>query len=484
MTTMLSGPTSPSFARPEYHLAGADTATIGAIIATASDIALVVDAQGVVQDFAVGAEGLDHELLAGWSGQSVESIVTTESRTKIRDMIAAARRGEAPRWREVNHPMGEGRDDLPVRYCAVQADSEGHVMLLGRDLRAVAALQRRLVSAQQSLERDYARLLQMETRYRLLFQSATEAFLIIDSATNRILEMNRAAQALLGLSEQDAGRRKFPTGLAPAGAQALDSAMAAVRSSGRAESVSVHTAEGAQELDAVVSLFRAEGSKLFLVRLTGRQAAGGHSRGPEAQVVELFRRACEAIVLTDAEGRIEWANDAFLDLVQAAVESQVQDENIDRFFTREGIDLPLILANTRENGRLRYYSTSVTGLHGTTTEVEVSTVALPHDGGTGYGFVFRNAAYRPQETQIGGPQLPRSAEQLTELIGRVPMKDLVRETVDVIERMCIEAALQMTDDNRASAADLLGLSRQSLYVKLRRYGLGDGESGGNGQDKG
>ena len=35
------------------------------------------------------------------------------------------------------------------------------------------------------------------------------------------------------------------------------------------------------------------------------------------------------------------------------------------------------------------------------------------------------------------------------------------------------AALELTRDNRASAAEILGLSRQSLYVKLRRYGLGD-----------
>ena len=39
--------------------------------------------------------------------------------------------------------------------------------------------------------------------------------------------------------------------------------------------------------------------------------------------------------------------------------------------------------------------------------------------------------------------------------------------------LCIEAALELTRDNRASAAEMLGLSRQSLYVKLRRYGLGD-----------
>ena len=69
--------------------------------------------------------------------------------------------------------------------------------------------------------------------------------------------------------------------------------------------------------------------------------------------------------------------------------------------------------------------------------------------------------------------LPRSVEQLTELVGRVPLKELVRESTDMIERLCIEAALELTDDNRASAAEMLGLSRQGLYSKLRRHGMGD-----------
>jgi DNA-binding NtrC family response regulator len=70
-------------------------------------------------------------------------------------------------------------------------------------------------------------------------------------------------------------------------------------------------------------------------------------------------------------------------------------------------------------------------------------------------------------------KLARSAGELTELVGRVPMKDIVSETTDLIEQLCIETALQMTQDNRALAAQLLGLSRQSLYVKLRRFGIGD-----------
>jgi DNA-binding NtrC family response regulator len=53
---------------------------------------------------------------------------------------------------------------------------------------------------------------------------------------------------------------------------------------------------------------------------------------------------------------------------------------------------------------------------------------------------------------------------MTKLVGKVPLKDLVRETTDIIERLCIEAALQISENNRASAADMLGLSRQSLYV--------------------
>jgi DNA-binding NtrC family response regulator len=57
----------------------------------------------------------------------------------------------------------------------------------------------------------------------------------------------------------------------------------------------------------------------------------------------------------------------------------------------------------------------------------------------------------------------------------------VREATDMIERLCIQAALEVTGDNRASAAEMLGLSRQSLYVKLRRHGLGD--LGGEGDDQ-
>jgi len=58
-----------------------------------------------------------------------------------------------------------------------------------------------------------------------------------------------------------------------------------------------------------------------------------------------------------------------------------------------------------------------------------------------------------------------------ELIGGHSLKDIVAQSTDVIEKMCIETAVEMTSNNRVAAAEMLGLSRQSLYVKLRKYNL-------------
>jgi DNA-binding NtrC family response regulator len=111
----------------------------------------------------------------------------------------------------------------------------------------------------------------------------------------------------------------------------------------------------------------------------------------------------------------------------------------------------------------------VRGEHGANEEVEIAAVAVDTPGGEKcYGLAIR--VVRAHSFGVAA-SMDRSVGQLTELVGRVPLKELVRETTDLIERLCIEAALRLTGDNRASAAEMLGLSRQSLYVKMRRYDI-------------
>ena len=70
-----------------------------------------------------------------------------------------------------------------------------------------------------------------------------------------------------------------------------------------------------------------------------------------------------------------------------------------------------------------------------------------------------------------GGRRGRWLRNVMELVGSSTLKDIVAETTDVIEKMCIETALELTRNNRVAAAEMLGLSRQSLYVKLRKFGL-------------
>ena len=162
-----------------------------------------------------------------------------------------------------------------------------------------------------------------------------------------------------------------------------------------------------------------------------------------------------------------------MDLVQAANEEQTRGKSLERWLGRSGTDIDVLFANLRTNNLVRHFSTTLRGDFGATEDVEVTAVALPGGEPPCLGFTIRSAGWRVGKDRLGGRELPRTAEQFTDLVGRVPLKSLVRETTDLIERLCIEAALELTRDNRASAADMLGLSRQGLYAKLRRYGLGD-----------
>ena len=179
------------------------------------------------------------------------------------------------------------------------------------------------------------------------------------------------------------------------------------------------------------------------------------------------------MVVTGADSRVLSANRSFLELAELASEDQARGQGLDRWLGRLSVDVDVLMANLRQRGAVRLFTTIIRGEYGASADVELSATAMGDEKTRSYGFVIREVGRRVVTKTAAGIGLPRSVEQLTELIGRVSLKELVRDSTDMIERLCIEAALQVTNDNRASAAEMLGLSRQSLYVKLRRYGLGD-----------
>lgn len=474
------------FAAPSQSLGRLSSDATASLIATASDIVLVVDRSGVVRDLALQSQDLALRLddYESWPGRRWIDTVTEDSRPKIQALLAEADTTPGPRWRQLNHPSSAA-GSVALLYTAVQIADDGRVVVFGRDLQPMAALQQRLVEAQQSMERDYLRLRHMETRYRLLFEIASVALLVLDTSSQKIVEANPAARDILGdIGKRNLGR-PFPDLLDAESAPAVRGLLAGVRIAGRTDRLPAQLAHSGRPIVVSATLFRQETSSLFLVQLAhadGEDPAGGLSGG-RANLLNVVENAPDGFVLAGPQGRILAANAAFLDLAQLATQTQVHDEPLDRWLGRPGADVDVLLASLRQHGSVRLFATSLRGEYGAMTEVEISAVSVISGRQPTIGLVIRNIGRRLTAAPRTRRELPRSVEQLTELVGRVSLKDLVRETTDVIERLCIEAALEITSDNRASAAEMLGLSRQGLYMKLRRYGLGELDAEGDAAER-
>jgi transcriptional regulator PpsR len=456
------------------HLDG-DTA--GRLMAASSDVTLIVsDAQrGVIRDVAFGSDELPPELAENWIGQTWASTVTPDSRPKIEALLRESSNKGLPRWRIVTHRAQSGIDP-PVIYTALALPDQECVVAFGRSMKSMAMLQQQLVTTQQSLERDYLKLRQAEARHRLLFQVASEAVLIVEAATRKVVETNPAAAKVLQGRAKGAVGWLFPEGFDEPSSQALQTLLNTVGATGRTSSVVARSHDGLRDFTVSVSLFREERASYFLVRLSAADANAVATTPQHSHVIDIVAGAPEGFVVTDTQGRILFANRAFLDLSQLASEEQARNELLDRWLGRPGVDFPLLVAQLREHGSLRLFATQLRGEYGSTSDVEICAVAVADAEEPCFGFTIRDVGQRVTFERQQGRDAPRSVAQLTELVGRVPLKDLVRESTDMIEKLCIEAALELTGDNRASAAEILGLSRQSLYAKLRRHGLGELDS--------
>ncbi len=467
------------FVSPKTALGDLDAEAAAALIAAVADITLVLDTAGTIIDVAVRTDDLAADLRdpATWAGKPFAGVAAPDSRTKVAALIADAGSNTETRWRHVNHPTPDGRF-IPILYCCVLLEGT-RLVAFGRDLRDLSALQQRLVAAQQSMERDYSRMRDVETRYRLLFQLSSEAVMILDAARMRVLEANPAARTLFDATGDDLPGAALAAMFTPEAVALVEAHLGAVRAGVRVDDIIAKT-RGGRDMMIKASFFRQEGDALFLVRIAPLHGDTALTELPDAKAKLLWavERAPDGFVVTDGDGRVIIANAAFFDMAQIAHEESSRGRPLDDWVGASGVDVAVLIANLRQRGSVRFFSSTIRGEEGTTVQVEISAVAIRNGGQPCFGFAIRNVAPRMSglgngDNPAAARALPRSVEQLTELIGQVPLKDLVREATEVIERLCIEAALELTGNNRASAAEMLGLSRQSLYVKLRRYGLGD-----------
>ncbi len=451
-----------------------DPALVAAILSKSVDVTVLMTGEGIICDQVIAGPDLPQSLFTGWPGKSLAETVTFESRTKIEQLLDEAGNG-SPRWRQVNHPVIGGLD-IPISYSAVKAGPHGHIIAIGRDMSTMAQLQQRLLAAEQSVEQEYQRLRNSETRFRMLLQSATDAIMIVDSRTGRIAECNPASSSLLGRPLKRIEGANIEDVFDPEDWTSVKASLDILRNAGRTSDIVLRPSEGRQQAVLSFSMFRQESSTYYLLRMAPHSIGTSAVILPKVQskVVKIISEMPDGFIVTDVDMKILTANSAFLELVQLASEEQARGIQLDTWLGRRGIDVSQMVNQLKDKGEIRNFHTIIRGQFGGIEDVEVSAVSVMDGDTPCFGFCLHHASRKAANNNKKQDQgLLRSVDEFTKLVGKVPLKELVRESTDIIERLCIEAALQMNGDNRAGAAEMLGLSRQSLYVKLHRYGIDD-----------
>jgi PAS domain S-box-containing protein len=384
----------------------------------ASDIALVIDGQGVIRNVAEGRSALQAGC-TDWIGRRWVDTVTADTRPKIELLLNELQLSGVTQRREVNHPALDG-DAVPVAWTAIRLGEGGPVVAVGRDLRAVAAIQRRFLDAQHEIELDYWQRRHADSRYQLLFQVASDAVLTLDADTLEVIEANDAANAVLGSAGSPGGHRLAD--LLPVAARA-----------------------------AVIEL-------LVTARTSGRPC--------EIRLLRsLVESTPDALVITDAAGLVVLANPAFVSLVQGGSESRIKGRSLtDVVDDRDGRWRDLV-TRTRLHG-LCPRSPLIVTPGGLSLSVEVSSTLLAEGDQERLGFTLRTAEPAAAPVDSGALDVWPGLWALRAQVGLVPLATLVREAADAAERQFIHTALRLAGGQLVAAARMLQMEPQALSARM------------------
>jgi DNA-binding NtrC family response regulator len=131
------------------------------------------------------------------------------------------------------------------------------------------------------------------------------------------------------------------------------------------------------------------------------------------------------------------------------------------------LDPQILLSYLKRNGRVWLFNTCMASQR--ETQIELSAVGDKERDPTRFGFIVRDVSRRLDAASPAseGGDVDSGANE----VGKKSLKAIVDETVAKVERSCVAVALAMTGYNRTASAQLLGLSRQTLHGKMKRYGL-------------
>ena len=450
-----------------------DSSYFNHIINKFSDISILIDNSGLILQVSLNEEARSLGDLEQWVDKNIYDFLTLESKEKMQTQITSfsdSNKMHSTAF-ELNHTE-KGDWDFPVRYKAYRTGKNQSLLLLGQDLRSVAEIQKRLVQSQLLLEKEYEKFRSYDTRYRVIMETSEEPLVFINGTSGKIIDANSAAAKSLHTNVYEIKNHLIDKVLGLSEAQSFLNTLK--KNSVTATPCPFTIKKEGKEIEASIIpyVFRAGNELTLLCRIEARKTMPPMFEEIGNALRLLYNNGGDGIVFTNSDGTIRNSNNSFLALCGAPSSEIVIGKSIANFFLHGTIDLKVIIDGALQQGKVRKYTTKLITTFGAQIPIDVSITHLGGEDST-FGFLLRDTSQYESVRDVDDTISQTAMQDIMKLVGSAPLKELVAETSDVVERLCIQTALDLTQNNRVAASEMLNLSRQSLYVKLRKYDLMD-----------
>ena len=435
-------------------------------VTLASDIALVLDDAGRVCSVAqAGHTALDPDPTQ-WQGKLWADTVLPSCRDKVLQTLQEVKRSGLARRREVNH-HGPGGQCVAMAYTALRLGQSGPVLVVGRDLAAITAMQQRYLLARQQMEQGYWRARQAEARYRLLFQVATDAVLLVDTASRRILEANQAAADLFELPVEQLQGRDATFGFERESRTALEALLERTQTGTTPADARLQLLGKMAAANVTAIPFDGDTAPRLLLRVR-RAELPGRASEINATLARLVDSSHDGVVVTDTAGAILVANPAFLQLIRVSTEMEVRGRPLQDWLGVGDAQFGAVLEQVRSRGVARRQTSRVLSADAQLSPVELSAAQLSNGEDDCIGFTIRPLPAAGPDAGLATELhavLAELTSQLASQMGQAPLPDLLRQAALVLERQFIRLALERSADGVAGAARLLGISEAEFRAR-------------------
>ena len=442
----------------------------GDVILRASDLSILIDEAGLILEVIFDSENTNIGSLEHWRTKNLRDFLTSESIDKfnfqMNELLSIKNEAKLKPF-QLNH-INTNDNEFPIQYTAHPTGVKNQILLFGKDLTQMAKAQQELMRTQLKFEKEYDRYRSFDTKYRVVLEECGIPFLLLNSE-NRIIDHNKKAANFFNIT--DMRGNSLGEIFDVTGKNNIIEELRKLKNESPNRHLNLRIRNLNKTVEVSGTFFRSSAGLQVLLRIGEETGAPQSIENVKPYLSTLYEKSSDSFVFTDDMGRIVEANESFLNLCEAPSEDKIIGTMLSKFFKNSETDVRVLTDSAKQFGKIRNYSTEFITLFGSKVLVTISSTWILHKNYNYFGFILRDSSSIISEKENENDK--HNWDSTTKLVGTAPLKKLVAQTGDIAERICLETALNLTNNNKVAASEMLSLSRQSLYVKLRKYNLVD-----------